>query len=329
MLRSGLIKRLFIAIVITIAILATYFSYFLVSNEAPIIQGQIHYGIAYKDGLTLDIYTPLGNVQKPSPVIVFFHGGGWITGRKESINFNRFNSAVSQLRKNGYAVVAPEYTLATKEKSPFPHCLVDAHDVIGWIRENAEKYHFDMENVGLFGESAGGHIAMMTAYANPELFEAKPQNVRINYVVDIYGPTDIPGLYNAQAIDSIKMLLAKLPAPLERHLNISERIFGFDPDQDSLRADQFMKKYSPVNYVTINSPPTLILQGTSDILVPLEQSKKLKTILDQNKVQSELHILENVNHAFIGASKEQSDSIQQWVTAFILKHTSPHVESNN
>ena len=158
-------RKLLIAFgIITIAGVA-WLTWFFVANEAPILMGDVIHHVAYKNNLTLDIYQPTDTVYAKNPVVVFFHGGAWIMGIKESININRFNDAINRLRQQGYAVISPEYTLADDGKSPFPDCIIDARDVLVWIKNNAEIYHFDLQNVGLFGESAGAHIALMTALA--------------------------------------------------------------------------------------------------------------------------------------------------------------------
>jgi acetyl esterase/lipase len=97
--------------------------YFLVSNDAPIVVGNVVRNIEYKPGLKLDIYQPTTKVYDKAPVIVYVHGGAWIAGFKESLNFNRFNHAINTLRESGYAIVSVNYTLAQANKSPFPACL--------------------------------------------------------------------------------------------------------------------------------------------------------------------------------------------------------------
>lgn len=311
------LKKLLVAVLVLGFIAGIYAIYFLVSNNAPITQGEIQYAVKYKEGLSLDIYSPIEEVYEEHPVIIFFHGGGWFAGRKESINFNRYNRAVSELREKGYYLIAPEYTLATKEHSPFPNCIQDAFEVVKWVKANQASYGFDLNNVGVFGESAGGHIALMTTYSDPTDFSSK-RPISLQYVVDIYGPTDLEKLFHSQMIDSLTTLLNKLPNRLGDHLDISHRIFGFDPDEDSSKTTNFLAKYSPVSYLREGLPPTLMIHGNADVVVPIQQSLDLHAELNERGIINEFHSLPNVNHAFIGASQAQKDSIQSWVTAFVL-----------
>lgn len=293
------------------------FGYFIVSNEAPIIVGKVIYNIEYKPGLKLDIYTPTQRVHDKAPVVVYIHGGAWIAGLKEGLNFNRFNQAANELREEGYAIVSINYTLAKANQSPFPACIDDAVDAVKWIHQNAALYHFDIDNVGLFGESAGAHIAMMTAYAD---YFKDSSNVHFNYVIDVYGPNQLTGVYRTPTVDTLYSVLAKLPGRLQSRLDIAKYIFGFDPKQDSMRAIEIMNTYSPYNRLTSSAPPTLIIQGDSDRIVPLDQSTTLRSKLDSLRVENEMHVVKGADHAFAKATDEQKSEIQNWIVGFVRRH---------
>lgn len=292
-------------------------AYFIISNDAPIIAGKVTRNIEYKPGLKLDIYTPTQNVYDKTPVIIYIHGGAWISGLKEGLNFNRFNQAANELREAGYAIISINYTLASQNQSPFPACIDDAVDAVKWIYQNADLHHFDIDNVGLFGESAGAHIAMMTAYA--DYFKDTPQ-VHFNYVLDVYGPNRLAGVYHTPTVDTLYSKLAKLPSHFQSRLDIAKYIFGFDPKQDSLRAIETMNTYSPYYRVTKAAPPTLILHGDSDRIVPIEQSITLHAKFDSLGVENEIHIIKGADHAFAKATTEQKSDIQKWIVEFVQRH---------
>jgi acetyl esterase/lipase len=286
-------------------------AYYLISNDAPIVSGQVIRNLIYKDGLELDIYLPTQNVYDRTPVVVYIHGGAWISGIKEGLNFNRFNGAANQLRESGYAIVSINYTLAETNQSPFPSCIKDAADALMWIQEHAPDYNFDLNNVGLFGESAGAHIAMMVAYS------LTPMQLR--YVVDVYGPTQLKAIYEAPVIDTLYEKLAQLPNSARERLNLPKFIFGFDPRQDSARAWQMMEMYSPYNFLTSSAPPTLMIHGDKDRVVPVDQSIRLQAKLDSLKVKNEIHLVEGADHAFAYATAEQKTTLQKWIVEFIVR----------
>lgn len=316
---KGFLKKSGIALLLIVLLPTIWFGYFIFKNDAPIIKGEVLYGIPYKDGLSLDIYTPTKIIYKKTPVVFFIHGGAWIGGRKESINVNRFNGAINQLRESGYAIVSPEYTLAEEGKSPFPACINDVSDAVAWVKSKAEVYNFDLENLGIFGESAGAHIAMMNAFPKEVSFNDTYEKTVFNYVVDVYGPTQLEGIYHSKLADSLDVILTKLPETISAKFNVANYLFGFNPKEDTVRANGIMKLYSPINYVNRKVPPVLIIHGTGDIVVPFEQSLLLIETLCKLNAKTEFHSLENVNHAFIGATDEQRDDTQRWIVDFIKR----------
>jgi acetyl esterase/lipase len=307
---------------ILLAIVVIFFmaiAYFFISNDAPIITGKVMRNIEYKPGLKLDIYEPTTIVYEKTPVVLYIHGGAWIGGLKESLNFNRFNEASNNLRAAGYAIVSINYTLAEANRSPFPACIEDAKDAIKWIDKNSSVYNFDLGNIGLFGESAGAHIAMMVAY-DRQTQDTLP--VKFNYVIDIYGPNQLEGIYHTAFIDTLYSMRGRLPEKLQSYLDLEKYIFGFDPRQDTIKAMEMMKTYSPYFYLSSSVPPTLLIQGDGDRIVPVLQSTSLKAKLDSLGVENEMHILKGTDHALAKATPEQKEDVQQWIVAFIEKHYS-------
>jgi acetyl esterase/lipase len=316
--RWKLLILVFILFVCSVSGLA----YYLISNDAPIVSGQVIRNILYKDGLELDIYLPTRKVYDRTPVVVYIHGGAWISGMKEGLNFNRFNGAANHLRESGYAIVSINYTLAESNQSPFPSCIEDAADALLWIQKHALDYNFDLNNVGLFGESAGAHIAMMIAYSPTSMSTMENPPMPLRYVVEVYGPTLLKNIYYAPVVDTLYKKLAQLPNHLHQHLDLPKFIFGFDPRQDSARAWQMMEMYSPYNFLTASAPPTLMIHGDKDRVVPADQSVLLQAKLDSLKVKNEIHFVEGADHAFAYATLEQKTAIQKWIVEFILRHYS-------
>lgn len=311
-------KTYFVILIILLAGIIGFFIWFFVGNDAPAIHGKIIWQQVYKENLKLDVYLPTHSVYEKIPVVLFIHGGAWIGGSKESVNFNRFNGAFNQLREQGYAIVSPAYTLANRNHSPFPDCIQDAFDALRWIEENVNTYNFDLQQVGVMGESAGAHLAMMLAYSDPTVFDIKAvQQIKLNYVVDVYGPVDLEKLYHLPLMDSMKKYLDRLPKHIEERFDLPRYLFGFDPEADTARRLAYAKRYSPVTYLNKTAPPTLIIQGKSDEIVPIEQTRVLIGLLDSLLIEHEVHLLEGVNHGFIGANTQQKDSIQLWIVDFV------------
>ncbi|MEM6263911.1 MAG: alpha/beta hydrolase [Bacteroidota bacterium] len=301
--------------------LGGYLLFFLQSEEAPALQGEVLFSIPFRGELALDVYQPTEQVYAQAPVLVYFHGGAWITGGKGSVNNARFNDAFNQLRSQGYAIVSPDYTLARLGNPPFPACLTDGFSALQWIEDHADSLGFDLNNVGLIGESAGGHIAQVMTYMDGDTFGVSP-DLPIRYLVDVYGPTDLGKLYRDQMplIDSVKRITSRLPERWQKCLDVTNYLFGFDPTTDSIRAEHLAYRYSPVYHVESQAPPTLLIHGEADQIVPFSQSEVLQQRLEELGVPHRFHSLPGVDHAFREATEEQKDKAQRWITEFVVAH---------
>ena len=314
------LKKTFLIIGILLLLAGGSLVYFLYSRGAPITQGEVDYQLTYKEGLALDLYEPTKDLYELRPVLVHFHGGAWIGGTKEAINNDRFHGAINRLRANGFVVISPNYTLAESGKSPFPTCVEDALDVMKWVEEHAEEYKLDLQNVGLMGESEGAHLAMMAAYANGKEFGIS-YSYPINYLVDVYGPVDLKALYTDSEIrKELEARIQNFPAPIKKGLDLSQYLFGFDPQSDTTKAWAFAGIHSPISYVESSAPPLLMIHGDIDRVVPYRQSVQLQAKADSLGIVNEIHKLEGSDHAFIGATEAQKDSVQKWIGDFVLQY---------
>lgn len=312
-------------LLITITLIALYIAsrvyFYFKRNNAPILRGSFKGNISYKKGQKLDLYQPTVTKYDQTPVLIYFHGGGWVFGSKKAVNYARFNAAFNQLRAAGYAIISPAYTLAKGGKSPFPACVEDANDVISWIEQNAEKYSFDTNNIGIMGESAGAHIGMMASYDNLSN-KPKSHSLSVNYMINIYGPTELFQLYKdlTPMLNGLKERAKKMPGIFQKRFNIAENLFGFNPKEDDIKTENFAKQFSPYHKLTRDAPTTLIIHGDQDQLVPVSQSLMLKERLDALGIPSMIRIFNGVGHALRGATFTQRQSIQEHITGFVLKH---------
>lgn len=212
--------------------------------------------IEYKniDGksLQLDIYKAK-NLTKPAPLLVFIHGGGWKSGQRED-----YKSYLNSFAMKGYITATVSYRLLPD--SVYPACVEDIADAVQWLFTHGENYGYDPDRIALIGGSAGAHLALLTAYGwNKTGLKANfPDNKhKIKAVVDIYGPTDLTTEY-------------------ARTQSVVTNFLGHTYSENP----KVFKEASPIFYLDKNDPPTLILQGTSDQIVPYSQSDLLKTKLD-------------------------------------------------
>jgi acetyl esterase/lipase len=289
------------------------------TTEAPLNKGEVENHVQNSNNQTLEIYFPTQDVFEKRPVVFFIHGGAWIGGSKESININRINGAVNNLRDAGFVVVSPNYTLAEYGKSPFPQNIKDVYEAIDFIKIHSSKYHIDSSRLGLFGESAGAHIAMMLAFSEPKIYGLNKFKPQFDYLVDVYGPNDLLDIYESGLIDTINASISALPNSIQNRLDLTNYLLGYNPESDSLKAAATMNRYSPIHHLDkSDQTPCLIIQGDLDRLVPVKQSIYLKNQLDSFVIDNEIHILKAVDHAFLYATEKQKDSVQNWISSFII-----------
>jgi acetyl esterase/lipase len=203
----------------------------------------------------LDIYKPK-NTGKPVPLLVFIHGGGWRSGQRSD-----YLVYLIAFAKRGYITATVSYRLL--KDGPYPAGVEDISDAVQWFYSNGEKYGYDPDRIALVGGSAGAHLALLAAYgwknrnAIRDSTGLPESSHHIKAIVDIYGPVDLTTEY-ARNHPLVTSFIA--------------RSFEESPE--------LYQEASPDQYLNRNSPPTMILHGTSDELVPVSQSDMLKAKLD-------------------------------------------------
>lgn len=244
----------------------------------------------------LDLYLP-AKVDKGQrfPGIVIIHGGGWTGGTKRGA---REQNIGTTLAKHGYVCISIDYLLAAKDKPVWPQNLHDCKTAVRWLRSHADKYHVDVNRIGVIGGSAGGHLALMVGLTGREagLDPKEPYGAfscQVQAVIDLYGPADL----THRGRDHVM-----LPGTLA--------------DKPEL-----YKQASPVTYARKGNPPVLILHGTKDATVPVEQSQRMADALKKAGVEHELVLVEGAPHSFHLEPKEKD--LRPLVLGFLKKHLKP------
>ncbi len=241
----------------------------------------------------LDLYRPK-TLQKSLPVIVWVHGGGWSGGDK-----NPPPDELYSFVQTGFAVASINYRLSGDV--PFPAQIEDCMAAVRWLRANADKYGLDSRHIGIWGHSAGGHlVSLMGTSGDTDEFSSRENSQyssRVQAVVDYCGPTDLTKYSDLDDVAS----------------RIAAQLFG-----STVRTVQLEKARvaNPLNYVSKNDPPFLIVHGDQDKAVPLIHSEILLEALRKAGVRARLHIVRNAGH-----SAGFGDPVAtQMVRAFFQEH---------
>ena len=234
---------------------------------------------------SLDLYLPEKESDKPLPVVVYIHGGGWHAGSKAGC-------WSLPLVKEGYAAASVEYRFSDKAK--FPAQIQDCQAAIRWLRANSKKYHLDPDHIGVMGDSAGGHLsALLGTSGGKKIFPAiggnEDQSDRVQAVCDFYGPTDFTKVMaQAEADEKNVKSVIKFNMPSDPYSSL----IGVKLGEDETKGEAV----SPIHYVSKDNPPFLIFHGTKDALVPLAQSEELVELLKKAGVPVHLQVFEGAGH---------------------------------
>ncbi|MEH7490719.1 alpha/beta hydrolase [Neobacillus niacini] len=251
--------------------------------------------------LLLDLYLPIG-ADKPLPVIVWLHGGGWRIGdRKLGPDFR------VRFAERGYAMASIEYRLSGE--ALFPAQIHDVKAAIRWLRSSANEFGLDGDHIGLWGSSAGGHLAALAGTTGEGILEdlelgCADFSSDVQAVVDGYGPTDFLQMdaYShkeiAVSIDPESDLLQP-PRQHEDKNSPESQLLG----SPILSVPHLVKKANPITYVTNGLPPFLIIHGLSDTAVAPHQSELLYQALIAKGNEATLCLIEGQGHAFFNKNE--------------------------
>lgn len=262
----------------------------------------ISYG-PYGEWNLLDVYHQK-DVSKPMPVIVNIHGGGWVYGNKEIYQFYCMN-----LAQRGFVVVNFNYRLAPEANYPAP--LEDINAVMTFIKENADAYYMDINNVFVVGDSAGGQLAShyLTIYTNPEYAEFFTFNVPD---VKIRAAGLNCGVYDVKR-------------NIEADLN--ERItdyVGKDNFQNPMAKGTVMESLDVLGNITKDFVPSYVMSAVNDFLVT--DAEPMYQFLKNLGVDCEMKIYgtreqEEVAHVFhVNIKLEEARKCNDDECAFFRKY---------
>ncbi len=260
----------------------------------------VRYGKVGDADLLLDVYRPKTMPKEPMPAVVWIHGGAWAYGDKE-------NPLAAFLAYYGYFVVSIDYRLAPLNK--FPAALEDAKCAVRWLRANAATMHVNPDRIGVWGASAGGHLAAMVGLTSDRReFDGTGghtgQSSRVQAVCAFFPPTQ----WEPSVDDD------------ERQREILSNFLG----ATYAAKPELYRRASPVTYVTKDAPPFLLVHGDSDPEVPISQSERLDAALRQAGAEVTFIRVKNANHSFQSANgspiEPSYQDIQRAVISFFARN---------
>jgi acetyl esterase/lipase len=273
-----------IGLTLVVAVPATARGPAAAPNRDIVIENGLVYGKGGDKELQLDLARPQGD--GPFPVVVGIHGGAWRLGSRKQLAVQLpwlgGRSIIEYFAARGFVAVTVGYRLAPDAQ--YPAMIEDCKAAVRWLRANAAKYHADPDHIASWGYSAGGHLACLLGDSEPadglEGAGGHPeQSSKVQAVIDLFGPTDFTADWKPDVEE-------KVFAPL-----VGAR-FKDRPD--------LYRKASPLQLVRKGAPPHLIIHGTADNVVPLNQSKALAAKLKNLGVTVRYVEVEGKGHGWLG-----------------------------
>ena len=217
-------------------------------------------GIAFGDDprLKLDVWTPLRRAVEARPVVVFFYGGGWVSGDRADYGF-----VGRAFAARGFVTIIPDYRLVPQVR--FPTFVEDGARAIRWVRDHVAAFGGDPTRINLSGHSAGSYIAAMLSLDRHFLAGTGVDPSIIRATALLSGPYDFYPFTEQRGRDA----LGQGPRPRETQ---------------------------PISFVRRDAPPMLLMHGTSDTVVQPRNSRRLAAALTAAGATAELKLYPGKSH---------------------------------
>jgi acetyl esterase/lipase len=245
-------------------------------SEGTIVYRDLPYVSGGHERQKLDLYLP--KAKEKLPLIIRIHGGAWLAGSKDMEGPQDYVS-------DGFVVASINYRLS--QHAIFPAQIQDCKAAVRYLRANAQKYNLDPNRFGVWGPSAGGHLAALLGTTGDinefDVGENLSVSSRVQAVVDYFGPTDF-----------LQMEAHRLPNGMHHNMPDSPEsklIGGSIADHPEKVA-----KANPITYITKDAPPFLIVHGDADPLVPHHQSEILEAALKKAGVPVTFYTVKGGGH---------------------------------
>ncbi len=270
-----------------------------------------------KDGLalTMTVLTPKNANGK---AIISVLSGNWVSSERM---MNLFNERSDIYLEKGYTLFG--VMVGCQPRYAIPDEILDLKRAVRFIRYNAKNYAIDPNKIGITGSSSGGHLSLMIATAD-DITDSKSSDpidkvsARVQAAAVFYPPTDFInyGAVNTTGkINEAGLVMAKVAAAFDFKV-WNDATGTFVSISDAEKRLSIAKEISPINSVSSDDPPTIIIHGDKDFLVPLQQSEILIAKLKEAKVTCNLIIKEGGAHGWRNREVEEKNFVD-WFDKYL------------
>jgi acetyl esterase/lipase len=278
---------------------------------------EVIYGRKFGTALTMDVFTPAKDANGAG--VIFVVSGGWYSNHDGITGI--IPLYIRPLLDKGYTVFAVVH--GSNPKFAMPEILDDLHRSVRFIRHNAKQYGIDGDRLGIIGGSAGGHLSLMQGCGgkagDPKATDpVDRESSRVQAVVSFYPPTDFLnwGEEGKHMLGNHPIVPVKGAFDFHR---LDKKTNSFVPITDEKEREEIGRKISPITHVAKDNAPTLIVHGTKDPLVPLQQAEIMAAKLKEAGVPSELIVKKDGGHD-AALVKEHMPKALEWFDKYLAKH---------
>ena len=274
----------------------------------------------HKNGvaLTMDVFTPRKGAN--GAAVVFAVSGGWRSDQA-TIDLLFVYPLVEAMLKRGYTIFAVCH--GSQPRFTVPDAIADMNRAVRFIRYHARDYRIAPDRIGITGGSAGGHLSLMQGVAGDRgdaksLDPVERTSSRVQAVACFFPPTDFLnyGTDGAFAFAEDGVLKDFRTAVDVRELDPRTHRLEHITDQDKVKA--LSRRISPITHVSADAPPTLIIHGDADKLVPIQQAEVMIAKLKKAGVPAELVVKKGAGHGWGGMDKDM-ETIADWFDKYLKK----------
>jgi len=274
------------------------------------------YGRKFGTALTMDVFTPKKDAKGVGLILV-------VSGGFRSSHEAIMPAVIQPFTDRGYTIFAvvhgsqPRYTV--------PDIIQDMNRSVRFIRHHAQDYGIDPNRIGIMGASAGGHLSLMLGTAgdkgDPNAKDpVDRESSRVQAVACFFPPTDFlnygkPGDERIHPTDHAPPFRAAFD-----YRELDKQSMLWVPITDPKRLQEIARQISPVSHVTPDDPPTLIIHGDEDRLVPLQQSELIAEKLKKAGVATNLVVKKGAGHGWLGLDRDLPQ-LANWFDKYLKKPT--------
>ena len=272
------------------------------------------YARKFGTALTMDVFTPKANCNGAAIVLVV--SGGFRSAHSD-INLGY----IRPLLKRGYTVFAVVH--GSQPHFTVPEIIDDMNKSVRYIRHHAKDYGIDGDRIGICGASAGGHLSLMLGTAgkkaNPDgISSVDRESSRVQAVACFFPPTDLLN-YGTPGKEMIHATDHGMPfRPAFDYRELDKKTNVWVPITDPARLREITRQVSPITHVSPDDPPTMIIHGDADVLVPLQQSESFIAKLQSAGVPAKLVVKKKAGHGWLGIDKD-IELLADWFDLYLKK----------